>query len=242
LNLAASSPVAIPQFTDHPGDFCFPIFSPDGARVAFVAYPSPGSGSGSGQIFVTTLNRNHAPVLNHVGDQSVRQSVEDITITLNATDLESDALTYVAYYLQDGMTFNPATRTFYWAPSVAASGKDFYVRFQVLDTSGGSDFEVIKIHVIPEFESRVAFQSLAGEVEPSLNVLRIRTAGGSFGLATLGVFDVRGRQVAAIRGRKGETIEWDPRKSAAGVLSRGIYFYRLVAGDQHLDGKWIYLP
>jgi hypothetical protein len=72
-----------------------------------------------------------------------------LNIVVNATDPETDAITYAAYFMRAdlGMTFTPATRTFSWNAPIGASDSTYYVRFQITTFSGGSDYAIAKITV-----------------------------------------------------------------------------------------------
>ena len=53
--------------------------------------------------------------------------------------------------------------------------------------------------------------------------------------ATLTVFDLRGRRVAAVEGPSGMPLVWDIRRT--GGVEPGIYFYRVRVGTLVKDGK-----
>ncbi|MCR4393549.1 MAG: putative Ig domain-containing protein [Dehalococcoidales bacterium] len=99
---------------------------------------------GSDMTF-TTLPINRAPVLNPIGNKTVKE-MSTLTFTLSATDPDGDPLTFSASNLPPGASFNPVTRTFTWTPTYWQSGVYSNIRFQVSDGSL-IDYEYITITV-----------------------------------------------------------------------------------------------
>jgi hypothetical protein len=50
------------------------------------------------------------------------------------------------------------------------------------------------------------------------------------------VFDVRGRQVAAVEGPSGTGLVWDGKDSAGKPVGSGVYLYRLKVGPVSEQG------
>jgi hypothetical protein len=94
---------------------------------------------------------NSPPVLDAIGGQTANENSE-LTFTINATDLDVDALTYSASNLPSGATFTPGTRTFAWTPTYAqatrAINPTLYqnIHFEVTDGTA-IDSENITINV-----------------------------------------------------------------------------------------------
>jgi protocatechuate 3,4-dioxygenase beta subunit len=83
-------------------------------------------------IIITVTNVNRPPVLNTVGNKTVKEG-QSLTFTVSATDPDSDPLTYSASNLPAGATFNPAKKTFTWTPGFSQAGTYPNVHFQVSD-------------------------------------------------------------------------------------------------------------
>lgn len=58
-------------------------------------------------------------------------------------------------------------------------------------------------------------------------------------LARLTIFDVAGRRVATVRGRGGEQLIWERMDDAGSPVSTGVYLYRVEAGSQRQEGKFV---
>jgi hypothetical protein len=70
-----------------------------------------------------------------------------LTFTLVATDPDGDTLTYAAFALPFGATFDPGTRTFAWTPDFSQAGSYPGLTFRVSDDQGDLDTEVITVTV-----------------------------------------------------------------------------------------------
>ncbi|RJP80302.1 MAG: hypothetical protein C4522_08295, partial [Desulfobacteraceae bacterium] len=103
------------------------------------------SQSDSETITITVGSINRPPVLNEIGDQSVRKN-KILNFTLSATDPDGDDLVYSATALPPGAFLNPATGTFVWITGYADEG-DYEVTFTVSDdgTPSLNDSETITL-------------------------------------------------------------------------------------------------
>ncbi|MFH2063584.1 MAG: putative Ig domain-containing protein [Pseudomonadota bacterium] len=103
------------------------------------------SESDSETITITVGNINRPPVLDAIGDQSVRKN-KMLSFTLSATDPDGDDLTYSATGLPPGAFLNPATGSFVWITGYADEG-DYEVTFTVSDdgTPSLNDSETITL-------------------------------------------------------------------------------------------------
>jgi hypothetical protein len=75
---------------------------------------------------------------------------QSIEFTISATDPEDDPLTFTAYNLPEGASFNAETRTFSWTPRYDQAGV-YVVRFEVSDGIL-SDYEDVTITVTQLYE------------------------------------------------------------------------------------------
>jgi len=90
-----------------------PSYSQAGAyQVTFTA--SDGLAQDSETITITVNNVNRAPVLSTISDKSVYLG-DSLNFAVDATDPDSDSLTYSAQNIPSGATFT--NRTFSWTPS-----------------------------------------------------------------------------------------------------------------------------
>ena len=91
-------------------------------------------GSDSLDVMITVDNvvvANNPPVLTPIGDQSVNES-ELLEITLNATDIDEDSLTFTIANMPANATFDTSTGNFSWTPIDGENGT-YYVTFGVTD-------------------------------------------------------------------------------------------------------------
>jgi hypothetical protein len=73
-----------------------------------------------------------------------------IEFTVSATDFDADYLSYSAYNLPEGASFDPVTGSFFWMPRYDQAGI-YTVRFEVSDGQL-TDFENVTITVVKQFE------------------------------------------------------------------------------------------
>ncbi len=96
-------------------------------------------------ITITVLDLNHAPVLTDPGNKSVNEG-ETLQFTITATDPDGDTLTYALTNIQEGASFDSATRTFTWTPGYDQAGTT-YLGITVSD-GALTDYEEIYITVV----------------------------------------------------------------------------------------------
>lgn len=88
---------------------------------------------------------NEPPELNPIGNKTVDEN-STLTFTISASDPEADTLTYSAYDLPNGATFDADAGTFSWTPTYAQGGA-YDVTFTVTDSYNNSDSETVTITV-----------------------------------------------------------------------------------------------
>ena len=93
----------------------------------------------------TTTIPNNVPVLEAIGDKMVDEG-QALTIDVNASDLDSDTLTYSCNRTDLFTDFDSATGIGSWTPGYDDAGV-YYVDFGVSDGEGGVDNETVKITV-----------------------------------------------------------------------------------------------
>ena len=126
-----------------------PDYSQSGSyAVTFSVNDGTGAGgTDSETIAITVNNVNRAPVLAVIGNKSVDENAV-LAFTLNASDEDSDTLSYSAVDLPLGAVFNNTTGAFSWTPDNSQVGNHsatFYVNDG--NVSDGSDSETIIITV-----------------------------------------------------------------------------------------------
>lgn len=109
------------------------------------------------QLWGVTIN-NQPPVLADISltiaDQTFKEGTE-FSIQLQASDPESESLTYSASPLPQGASFNTGTGLFTWTPNHTQGG-DYSIRFSVSD-SIFEDFQVVTIRVVQVKKGRGRF-------------------------------------------------------------------------------------
>ena len=110
----------------------------------------------SENITITVNNVNRAPVLDPIGNKSVYEN-QTLTFVVTASDPDGDNLTFSAWNLPSGASFDPDTQTFSWTPGFGDAGTYTHNMFEVTDGSLNY-FEDITITVFnvnraPEIES-----------------------------------------------------------------------------------------
>ncbi len=102
-----------------------------------------------GCLSLLAVNGNQPPVLQPVGPQLVAEG-QLLSIQLQASDPDGDAITYAAAPLPAGATLTPEG-LFEWMPERTAAGcntsRDYYVQFRATDTGGLSANETVPISV-----------------------------------------------------------------------------------------------
>jgi len=164
-----------------------------------------------------------------------------------STDPEGDPITCSAYFLQDGMTFNPSNCTLAWTPSVPL-GTTRYVKFQVVtDTwpteNGGSDQIIAQFNVVSALQPQAAASASASDAavpkgpNPTRGAFAFATPLVQGAMATLIVSDLSGRRIASVRGPAGSRLVWEGRDGYGQPVPPGIYVYRMEVGRQRREGK-----
>ena len=109
------------------------------------------------KLWGVTVN-NQPPVLSDISltiaGQTFKEGTE-FSIHLQASDPESDSLTYSASPLPQGASFNSGTGLFTWTPSYTQGG-DYSIRFSVSD-GVFEDFQVVTIRVAQVKKGRGRF-------------------------------------------------------------------------------------
>nr|WP_321497466.1 Ig-like domain-containing protein [uncultured Methanolobus sp.] len=153
---------------------------------------------------------NNPPVLTPIGDRSVNES-ELLTITLNATDADGDALTYSSNASFGNIT---TANVFTWNPDYNSSGI-YAVNFSVSDGNGGTDSEIINItvnDVVVVTNSAPVFTPIADRTVNESELLMI----------TLNATDVDGDLLtyssnASFGNITGDVFSWTPDSSDIGT-------------------------
>jgi len=161
-----------------------------------------------------TVSIDQPPLLNAIGNMSVNEGTA-LSFTISASDADGDALTYSASNLPVGATFNTATRTFSWTPSLSQAGVYTGVHFQVSDGQM-TDYEDITITVIDE-------------VPPVLNAIGNKsvnegatlsfTISGSDANGDALTYSASNLPVGATFNAANRTFSWTPGYGQAGVYS-----------------------
>ena len=253
------SPVAItsnyPAFLNN--NYFLSNLSPDGTRLGIVAKDPGVPGATLPQVWLARRNMSVPPRFTAIGSHAVADSSvtvtdsptvgQNFTFTVSASDTDSDALTYDASFLQQGMTFTPSSRTFSWTPPTGTVGKTFHVKFVVKTASGGMDAIIDKMTVQgccglskgPALEEAKA--AVVTGQNPVYGRFTVTTPQVTGTPAELSVFDVTGRRIARVGGRSGSALTWDGRDADGVRVAPGLYLYRVEVGSLRQDGKLVLL-
>lgn len=88
---------------------------------------------------------SNAPVMAAIGNKTISEGVL-LLFTVSATDADNDTLTYAAYSVPAGASFDAAAHTFSWVPTYSQSGT-YSVRFRATDSRSLYSEETITITV-----------------------------------------------------------------------------------------------
>jgi hypothetical protein len=237
--LAAGDPVLSPRV------------SPDGTRLALR----------TDQLYAARRNMNLPPVIATVAgipiidatpyvDMTTGAGVP-LSFTIEAGDPEGDALEYHAYFLHDGMSFDPGTRTFSWTPPNPTLGSTSNVRFQVITPSGGTDYAIARITVggaagvtDPPRPARFALEPARPNPFRDRTALRLDLP--SRARVRAEVFDLAGRRVRTIADAEypagSHAFEWDGRNESGQPVGAGLYLCRVSAGSWRAERKLLRIP
>jgi hypothetical protein len=219
-----------------------PRLSPDGTRLAVR----------SRQLWAVRRNMSLPPQFTQVGTQGVADSTATVlinvkvglqsSITVSASDPESDALTYAAYFLQAGMTFDAPARTLTWTPP-GPVGKTYVVKFLVTTASGGTDAILALLTTVSALgpsAARPAGEAYVAKAwpNPTHEGLTLTTPTRPGATVELTVFDLGGRRVATIRGPASGTVIWNGISADGRPAKGGLYLYRLEIGTERHEGKF----
>ncbi len=148
-----NSIVADPLFVDPgngnfnliPGSLAIDAGVDVGLAQDFEGNPIPlGSAPDIGAYEAVIDPNNPPPVLQAIGDKSADENIA-LTFTINATDPNSEPITYLVQSLPSGATLDPNTGDFAWTPSYTQAGS-YQVRFIASDDNS-HDSEIITITV-----------------------------------------------------------------------------------------------
>jgi hypothetical protein len=116
-----------------------------GTFAGIVFTVSDGTYSASETITLTVNPSTPSPVLSPIGNKTI-PAEKKLEFTISATDPDGGTLTYNATGLPTGATFDPATRTFAWTPTIYQIRLYENIRFEA--TNGvWTAFEIIAIDV-----------------------------------------------------------------------------------------------
>ena len=217
-----------------------PVLSPDGTRLLLSTQ----------QMWTARRNMNLPPRITQVGSQGIVDSTARVfispsqglptTITVSATDPDPDSLYCDAFFLADGMTFNPSNCTLSWTPS-APVGTKFYVKLQFRTRSGGTDAVIAVLTVASTApQSRVVMTAAGKEPDgpnPTSGRFALTAPLVPRAIASLFIFDLAGRRIARVNGPSGTQLVWNGRDRAGLTVQPGIYLYRMEVGQRRLEGK-----
>lgn len=232
-----------------------PRLSPNGTRLALR----------SKQIWASRRNMNTPPAFTSVtssgeGTQALDDSTSTLTftfsclpgtvntITVSASDVESDALTYHADLLPTGMSWNASTRTLTYIATfgVCPSGVTYYVPFRVTSRSGGTDSFIALIvfpsgTLAPDRADATSYgaSSIASVLES--NTLRLSLPPSFVGQARLNIYDLAGRKIASVNSGGRIAVFWDGRDQSGTLVRSGIYMWRLESDRASLQGRMLVL-
>lgn len=238
---------AFAVFGPHP--VLSPRISPDGSRTAL----------GSRQVWASRRNMNIPPQFTSVtstneGTRSIADTAATVsftvfidelsTITVQASDSESDAMTYRADFWQpySWMVWDAPTRTLTFVATPSSAQGFYYLKFWVTTTSGGADAFIAIVKVAsqtagPSSPVRAGAGGPADGPNPTGARFAITAPFVPGASAALTVFDVSGRTVRVVRGPSGSQLVWDGSDGTGALVSPGIYLYRLDVGRQRREGK-----
>ncbi len=161
---------------------------------------------------------------------------------VNASDPESNTITYNAFFRPAWMNWDAGTRTLSGTPGSGNIGKVYYVKLLATTASGGSDSFIFKITVATTGPMMIDRGALAPTLQvisdnPTQGPLLVRFAAPPNMVTRLIVFDVAGRRVASLEGKGISTLRWDGRARGSKRIGPGIYMYRAEVANVRKSGK-----
>ncbi|MFA4937117.1 MAG: S8 family serine peptidase [Patescibacteria group bacterium] len=102
--------------------------------------------NGNWDIYFSELPGNQSPYITLISDKSINFG-DTLSITVNASDPEGDALTYSVDLLPPGASFNSATHIFSWRPTSTDIGLHDLI-FSVTDSYGNHTSQNVTINVL----------------------------------------------------------------------------------------------
>jgi hypothetical protein len=185
---------------------------------------SDGELTDSEDITIWVYDVKCPPVLDTIGDKLAYEQ-ELIEFEVSATDADNDMLTYKAYNLPPGASFDVQTRSFVWTPGFGQQGSYPGIRFEVSDGKL-TDFEDIVITVMANAEVAFSVSDLKinpGEVNvgKKVNVRVIvsnrGTGSGSYEVTMRINGIIEDSMVVTLPAGIAKAIKFDTVKKAAGV-------------------------
>ena len=171
-------------------------------------------------IIITVGETNQAPTLTAIGDQTVAEG-SLLTITLDGTDEDGDALTYSVADNPAGSSLSE--QTFRWTPSNTQAG-EYSVTFTVADEHGGVARETI-ILTVGETNQAPTLTAIGDQTVAEGSLLTIPLVGADEDGDAL-TYAVEGPPAGAAL--SGSTFTWEPSHTQAGE-----YSVTFTVADEH---------
>jgi len=134
-----------------------PRWSYDGTRLAFTVRRD--TTGGDEDVYVGTVSYNYPPYFASPPRDTVFTTCGGLTIDLDATDPDGEAVKYRGAYVPAGASLDSTTGVLTWDPPLSG---DHYLVFRALDASRGLAQKVVKISV-PDSVRPARVENLAAE-------------------------------------------------------------------------------
>ena len=171
-------------------------------------------------IIITVGETNQAPTLAAIGDQTIAEG-SLLTITLDGTDADGDALAYAVEGEPAGSSLSE--QTFRWTPSPTQAG-EYSVTFTVADEHGGVARETIII-TVGETNQAPTLAAIGDQTVAEGSLLTIPLVGTDEDGDGL-TYAVEGPPAGAAL--SGSTFTWEPSPTQAGE-----YSVTFTVADEH---------
>jgi len=249
--LTLPTPRAVPGYPGFAVEGGFPVlsprWSPDGTRLALRA----------GQLWAARRNTSLPPSIVSIGgiapdpraptvDRHVAAG-QTIAFDVVARDPESDPITLAAFFLRDGMTFDPASGRFAWTPADSLAGRRLWVRFEATTPTGGSADALVALDVGdvlgigPPPVVTVPWSVGVPAPDPFVFTTRVAYSNPRAQRVTAEIFDVFGRRVRILRDAPtpagSGSLDWDGLDAAGRPADAGLYLLRVRAGAETAERK-----